>query len=504
MLTDIDNQKSCYHEVDNHRCLGTTRDPLVATLTSNALSCHLYVEDIVKPKVGYVPKTTNVEADQEKSVLSFIKKGVSQKDQLKELLKWYENVKDQDEEETHEQDDEIDEEAEDGKDDSDNELWCPKTIGTTKPIRNCINGLANNKTWEMIVNKEFGVIKEDVKEQVKESKEQERSNDFGLWRVKTRCLLIQHGGKGAFDPFSKSMTDAEKTAALKTNVYKKAHSAYSYAWIIRRGFLFVFNEFNGGTVLLDDNRACVIKGPGKVRVHMKDGSSFVIENVRYILEFKRDLISLGILDQEDYTVKLQNGKINMIKGSLMVISRTMNENCVYSLDGSAKSDEASVVYNQRRILYRCGINVSIFIVGEEYTYAFMVGGHPANYEMLRYLVALFIQGESREEVKYMTLTKAVKESIWLKGILIKLRANVRSMVVNYDNQSAIYLSRNAMFHERTKHINLRYHFIREIIESKEIEVAKIGTKDNVAHAFTKVVPSPKFKYCIEILGVGVN
>ncbi|GJS54971.1 zinc finger, CCHC-type containing protein [Tanacetum coccineum] len=51
------------------------------------------------------------------------------------------------------------------------------------------------------------------------------SNDFGLWRVKMRCLLIQHGWEAALDPFPGTMTDADKTAALKTYVYKKAHSA---------------------------------------------------------------------------------------------------------------------------------------------------------------------------------------------------------------------------------------------------------------------------------------
>ncbi|GKB98211.1 hypothetical protein Tco_0984348 [Tanacetum coccineum] len=44
----------------------------------------------------------------------------------------------------------------------------------------------------------------------------------------------------------------------------------------------------------------------------------------------------------------------------------------------------------------------------------------------------------------------------------------------------------------------------EIVESKEIEVAKIGTENNEADAFTKVVPGPKFKYCMEILSVGAN
>ncbi|GJT86495.1 hypothetical protein Tco_1068212 [Tanacetum coccineum] len=105
------------------------------------------------------------------------------------------------EKEIDEEDDVIDEEAEDGKDDSDDELWSPKSIGTTsrsllspkmkgtsskstpttkklveersEPIRNCISGSLNNKTWEMIVNKEFGVKKEQAnenKEQVKKGK----------------------------------------------------------------------------------------------------------------------------------------------------------------------------------------------------------------------------------------------------------------------------------------------------------------------------------------------
>ncbi|GJZ99349.1 retrotransposon protein, putative, ty1-copia subclass [Tanacetum coccineum] len=122
-------------------------------------------------------------------------------------------------------------------------------------------------------------------------------------------------------------------------------------------------------------------------------------------------------------------------------------------------------------------------------YVFMVHGCVVSWKAtLQHVVAL-----STTEAEYMALTEAVKESIWLKGLLIELGVNLRSVIVNCDNQSAIHLSRNAMFHERTKHINVRYHFIREIVESKEIEVAKIGTKDNAADAFTKVVPGPKFK-----------
>ncbi|GJR72960.1 retrovirus-related pol polyprotein from transposon TNT 1-94 [Tanacetum coccineum] len=133
-------------------------------------------------------------------------------------------------------------------------------------------------------------------------------------------------------------------------------------------------------------------------------------------------------------------------------------------------------------------------------YVFMVHGCVVSWKAtLQHVVAL-----STIEAEYMALREAVKESIWLKGLLIELEVNLRSVVVNYYNQSAIHLSRNAMFHKRTKHINVRYHFIREIVESREIEVAKIDMEDNAADAFTKVVPSLKFKYCMVILGVEIN
>ncbi|GJU97609.1 zinc finger, CCHC-type containing protein [Tanacetum coccineum] len=122
-------------------------------------------------------------------------------------------------------------------------------------------------------------------------------------------------------------------------------------------------------------------------------------------------------------------------------------------------------------------------------YVFMVHGCVVSWKVtVQHVVAL-----STTEAEYMALTEAVKEIIWLKGLLIELGVNLRSVVVNCDNQGAIHLSRNAVFHERTKHINVMYQFIREIVKSKEIEVAKIGMKDNVADVFTKVVPGPKFK-----------
>nr|GEV88898.1 retrotransposon protein, putative, Ty1-copia subclass [Tanacetum cinerariifolium] len=103
--------------------------------------------------------------------------------------------------------------------------------------------------------------------------------------------------------------------------------------------------------------------------------------------------------------------------------------------------------------------------------------------------------------EYMALTEAVKEAIWLRGLLEELGIELNTVAVNCDNQSAIHLSRNHVFHERTKHINVRYHFIREVLKAKTVKVLNVGTKHNVVDALTKVVPGFKLQYCLELLNL---
>nr|GEU56006.1 retrovirus-related Pol polyprotein from transposon TNT 1-94 [Tanacetum cinerariifolium] len=82
---------------------------------------------------------------------------------------------------------------------------------------------------------------------------------------------------------------------------------------------------------------------------------------------------------------------------------------------------------------------------------------------------------------------AVMEAIWLRGLLEELGVELNTVAVNYDNQDAIHLSQNHVFHERTSHINVRYHFIREVLEAKTVKVLKVGTEHNATNALTKVV-----------------
>ncbi|GJY42903.1 hypothetical protein Tco_0431116 [Tanacetum coccineum] len=133
-------------------------------------------------------------------------------------------------------------------------------------------------------------------------------------------------------------------------------------------------------------------------------------------------------------------------------------------------------------------------------YTFLVQGCVVSWKAtLQHVVAL-----STTEAEYMALTKAVKESIWLRGLLEELGVELNTMAVNCDNQGAIHLLRNHVFHERTKHINVRYHFIREVLEANTVKVLKVGTEHNVADALTKVVPGLKLQHCLVLPNVGVG
>ena len=106
---------------------------------------------------------------------------------------------------------------------------------------------------------------------------------------------------------------------------------------------------------------------------------------------------------------------------------------------------------------------------------------------------------STTEAEFIALTEAVKEAIWLKGIIKEFEIDQDMIVVYCDSQSAIHLVKHQMFHERTKHIDVKYYFIRDILEKGEIKVAKISTLDNPADALTKALPSEKFEYCCKMM-----
>lgn len=108
---------------------------------------------------------------------------------------------------------------------------------------------------------------------------------------------------------------------------------------------------------------------------------------------------------------------------------------------------------------------------------------------------------STAEAEYIAAAEAVKEALWMKGISYELGLRQESIYIYCDSQSTIQLSKNHVYHERTKHIDVRFHFIRDEVGKRAVKLVKIDTEDNPADAFTKALPSSKFRHCLSLLNV---
>ncbi|KAH9697414.1 hypothetical protein KPL71_023600 [Citrus sinensis] len=114
----------------------------------------------------------------------------------------------------------------------------------------------------------------------------------------------------------------------------------------------------------------------------------------------------------------------------------------------------------------------------------MCGGAISWKSSLQSVVAL-----STTEAEYIALTEAVKEAIWLRGLVSELGLKQEVVIVSCDSSSAIQLSKNPKYHERTKHIDVRMHFIRDEISEGVVNVVNVASEVNPADMLTKPLPS---------------
>ena len=124
-------------------------------------------------------------------------------------------------------------------------------------------------------------------------------------------------------------------------------------------------------------------------------------------------------------------------------------------------------------------------------YIFMLSGGPLSHQSkLQSTVAL-----SSCEAEYMATTEAGKEALWVARFLACLGFRLPSQPVDLhaDNKGAISLTENPEFHRKTKHIEVRWHWIREKVERKEIVISYISTKEMLADGLTKALSPKMFK-----------
>jgi hypothetical protein len=109
---------------------------------------------------------------------------------------------------------------------------------------------------------------------------------------------------------------------------------------------------------------------------------------------------------------------------------------------------------------------------------------------------------SSTEAEYMAVTQAAKEALWWRAFMTSLGCPTLSPSTLYsDNLGCIALSKNPEYHSRTKHIDVKHHFVRQCVENGSLTLAFVGTTEMAADMLTKALSRDKHQHCMSLIGV---
>jgi hypothetical protein len=101
----------------------------------------------------------------------------------------------------------------------------------------------------------------------------------------------------------------------------------------------------------------------------------------------------------------------------------------------------------------------------------------------------------------MATTHASKEVVWLLRLCLGIGLVHQVVRIDFDSQRAIFLAKNQANHSKTKHIDIQYHFVRDMVEEKKVLLMKLDTLKNVTYSLTKYVSTEKFSWCRGSMGI---
>jgi hypothetical protein len=107
---------------------------------------------------------------------------------------------------------------------------------------------------------------------------------------------------------------------------------------------------------------------------------------------------------------------------------------------------------------------------------------------------------STTKVEYMATTHARKEVVRLQILCLGIGLVQQSIRIDCDSQSEIFLAKNLPYHSKTKHIDVQYHFVRDMVEEKVL-LMKVDTLENVSNSLKKYTSIGKFSWCRGSMGL---
>ena len=113
------------------------------------------------------------------------------------------------------------------------------------------------------------------------------------------------------------------------------------------------------------------------------------------------------------------------------------------------------------------------------------------------------------EAEYISLSTAFKEAIWLRNLVHSLLSGIKEVqydfeqptTIHSDNQGAIALASNESINNRNKHIDIAYHYVRDVVKQGTVKLIYIQTSEMAADMFTKALPRIRFTANVAQLGL---
>ncbi len=131
-------------------------------------------------------------------------------------------------------------------------------------------------------------------------------------------------------------------------------------------------------------------------------------------------------------------------------------------------------------------------------YVFLWAGAPVCWASQKQAVVAL----STTESEYIALAAAAQQAMWLRQVLDDVGEKLAGPIQLFeDNQAAIQIARNPILHKRTKHIDVRHHYVREVVGKGQLELIYIPTKDQLADLLTKPLPRDSFQMLCAKMGL---
>ncbi|KAF5794275.1 putative RNA-directed DNA polymerase [Helianthus annuus] len=213
----------------------------------------------------------------------------------------------------------------------------------------------------------------------------------------------------------------------------------------------------------------------------------LVGSLRYLLHTRPDLaFSVGVVSRFMQTPKVSH--LKALKQILRYVKGTLNYGLKYKKGGDGEVTGYSDSSHGKDVMDRRSTTGTVFYFS----------GNPITWSSQKQRTVTL----SSCEAEFIAATTAACQALWLRSLLVDLTGMKPSKVKLYvDNESAIALMKNAVFHGRSKHIDTKFHFIRECVEEGKIQVEHVSGDLQKADILTKSLPRIKFAEMRDLLGI---